>query len=129
MPSLVETGSVVPEKKIFKFVNVYSLFRNYLPMEKGGALHLNKLTSSGELKTQRRVCKPFKRKHKCCYGLMKFCISDIKQHKVILIFGSNPEFHLRSVVNFAFRLTCMSQVFSSVIKVSFYHFRSPESLR
>ena len=27
------------------FVNVFSLFRNYLPMEKGGALHLNKLES------------------------------------------------------------------------------------
>ena len=27
------------------FVNVYSLFRNYLPLEKGGALHLNKLES------------------------------------------------------------------------------------
>ena len=31
MPSLVENGQVVLEKKIFKFVNVFSLFRNYLP--------------------------------------------------------------------------------------------------
>ena len=46
MPSLVENGSVVLEKKIFlNFVNVFSLFRNYLPLEKGGALHLNKLES------------------------------------------------------------------------------------
>ena len=29
----------------FNFVNVFSLFRNYLPLEKGGALHLNKLES------------------------------------------------------------------------------------
>ena len=44
MPSLVEIGSVVLEKKIFfNFVNVFSLFRNYLPFEKDGALHLNKL--------------------------------------------------------------------------------------
>ena len=43
MPSLVEIGSVVLEKKIFNFVNVFSLIRNYLPLEKGGVLHLNKL--------------------------------------------------------------------------------------
>ena len=42
---LVEIGSVVLEKKIFKFVNVFSLFRNYLPLEKGVGLHLNKLES------------------------------------------------------------------------------------
>ena len=29
----------------FNFVNVFSLFRNYLPLEKGGVLHLNKLES------------------------------------------------------------------------------------
>ena len=46
MPSLVKIGPVVPEKKIFlNFVNVFSLFRYYLPLEKGGALHLNKLES------------------------------------------------------------------------------------
>ena len=46
MPSLVEIGSVVLEKKIFlNFIIVFSLFQNYLPLEKGGALHLNKLES------------------------------------------------------------------------------------
>ena len=30
----------------FNFVNVFLLFRNYLPLKKGGALHLNKLESS-----------------------------------------------------------------------------------
>ena len=34
---LVETGPVVLEKKIFKI----GQFRNYLPLEKGGGLHLN----------------------------------------------------------------------------------------
>ena len=34
---------MVLEKKIFKFVNVFSLFFNYLPLEKGGDLHLKKL--------------------------------------------------------------------------------------
>ena len=33
--------SVVLEKRIFYFVNVFLLFRNYLPLEKGMALHLN----------------------------------------------------------------------------------------
>ena len=43
MSSLVEIGPVVLEKKIFiNFVNVFSIFRNYLPLEKGEALHLNK---------------------------------------------------------------------------------------
>ena len=41
MPSLVEIGSII----FFNFVNVFSLFRNYLPLEKGGALPLNKLES------------------------------------------------------------------------------------
>ena len=84
MLSLVDTGPVVMEKKIFKirqcicrnfviitswafhlqhlnalhpktcgsgeedffyFVKVFSLFRIYIPLEKGGALHLNKLES------------------------------------------------------------------------------------
>ena len=43
---LVEISPVVVEKKILNFVNVFSLFRNYFPLEKGGALHLNKLESS-----------------------------------------------------------------------------------
>ena len=46
MASLVEIGPVVLENyKIFKFVNVFSQFHNYLPLEKAGALHLNKLES------------------------------------------------------------------------------------
>ena len=42
----VQIGPVVLEKKIFlNFVNVYSLYRNFLPLEKGRALHLKKLES------------------------------------------------------------------------------------
>ena len=33
------------EEDFFNVVNVFSLFNNYLPLEKGGALHLNKLES------------------------------------------------------------------------------------
>ena len=33
-------------RRFLKFVNVFSLFRNNLPLVKGGALHLNKLESS-----------------------------------------------------------------------------------
>ena len=40
--SLVEIGQGVPEK-ILKFRQSIWLFRNYLPLENGVALHLNKL--------------------------------------------------------------------------------------
>ena len=33
------------EEDFLKFVNAYALFHNYLPLKKGGALHLNKLES------------------------------------------------------------------------------------
>ena len=47
VPSLVEIGPVVLEKieDFFNFVNVFSLFRNYLSLKKDGTLHLNKLES------------------------------------------------------------------------------------
>ena len=32
-------------RRFFNFVNVFSLLSNYLPLEKGGTLHLNKLQS------------------------------------------------------------------------------------
>ena len=32
-------------RRFFNFVNVFSLLRNYFPLEKGGALHFNKLES------------------------------------------------------------------------------------
>ena len=44
-------GPVVLEKKIFNFINVFSLFRNYLPLEKGVVLHLNKLESFSSKET------------------------------------------------------------------------------
>ena len=43
--SLVGIGSVVLEKKIFKFRQRFSLFHNYFPLEKERALHMNKLES------------------------------------------------------------------------------------
>ena len=45
VPSLVEIGPVVLEKKIFKLCLCILLIRNYLPLENGGNLHLNKLES------------------------------------------------------------------------------------
>ena len=43
VPRMV-AGSVILEKRIlFNFVNVFSLFRNYLPLEKGGDLSLNRI--------------------------------------------------------------------------------------
>ena len=46
MPSFVEIVHVVLEKKILNLVNIFSLFRNYLPLKKGEFLYLNKLESS-----------------------------------------------------------------------------------
>ena len=43
MPSLFKIGPLVLEKTILNFVNVFLLFHNYLPFEKGGVLHLNKI--------------------------------------------------------------------------------------
>ena len=47
MAGLVEIGLVVLEKKVvfFNFINIFLIFRNYLPLEKGGVLHLNKFDS------------------------------------------------------------------------------------
>ena len=44
VPSLVEIGQVDLEKTIFKFLNVFSFFPYYLPLEKRG-LHFNKFES------------------------------------------------------------------------------------
>ena len=45
MPSLVEIGPVVMEKRILNVINVFFLFPNYIPLEKDRALHLKKLES------------------------------------------------------------------------------------
>ena len=42
-PSLLEIATVVLEEKILNFVNEFSLFRYYLPLEKERGLHLNKI--------------------------------------------------------------------------------------
>jgi hypothetical protein len=43
---LTAIGLLVLEKKIFKIVSVFLLFRYYLPLEKSYSLCLNKLESS-----------------------------------------------------------------------------------
>ena len=48
-----ESGS--GEEDFFNFVNAFSLFRNYLPLEKGGSFHLNKLESP----SHKDVCAQF----------------------------------------------------------------------
>ena len=40
MPNLVEIGPVVLEKKFQNLVDVFSLFRNYYPLEKGVVLKI-----------------------------------------------------------------------------------------
>ena len=46
MQDIVEISRLVLEWKIFKLVNVFSLFRNDLSLEKGGALNLNTMISA-----------------------------------------------------------------------------------
>ena len=43
--NLIEICPAVLENFIFNFVNVFTLFRKYLPLQKGGAHYLNKLES------------------------------------------------------------------------------------
>ena len=46
MQSLVEIGPMDLLRRLFHVVNVSLQFRNYLPLEKGVALHLKKLGTS-----------------------------------------------------------------------------------
>ena len=67
---LVEIGPVVLRRRFLRFVNVFSLFLNNLPLEKGVVLHLNKFESPstqgrfvpssveiGRLVLKKRICK------------------------------------------------------------------------
>ena len=47
MLTLVEIVPVVLEKKIFKICQYISLFRYYLPLEKGGAIHFEQTVYQG----------------------------------------------------------------------------------
>ena len=46
MPSLIEIGPLVLEKKIFKNFQNFLLFCDYLPLGKGNPLHFNNLEST-----------------------------------------------------------------------------------
>ena len=46
LPSLIEIGSLVLDKKILNVVNVFSQFRYYFTLVKDASLDLNKLESS-----------------------------------------------------------------------------------
>ena len=52
---IAEKSSSSGEEDFFNFVNVFSLFLNYLPLERGGALHLNKLESPSPKDALRQV--------------------------------------------------------------------------
>ena len=45
MPSLLKLANWFWSKSFWNFVNVFSLFSNYLPLEQGVAIHLNKFES------------------------------------------------------------------------------------
>ena len=63
--NLVEIGPLVLEEKILNFVNVFSLFRKYLPLKNGVALHLNKNESPSP---KNALCKV---KLKVVYGFLR----------------------------------------------------------
>ena len=57
MLNLVEISTMVLAKKIFlNFINMFLFFRKYLPLEKGGAFHLNKLEFPSPKDTLCQVC-------------------------------------------------------------------------
>ena len=43
MPSWLNLAHLFWKRRFLEIVNVFLQFSNYLPLEKGGALHLNKL--------------------------------------------------------------------------------------
>ena len=45
VPSMVEIGPLVLKRRFLKFVNVFSLYCNYLPLEEGKVLQLKNLES------------------------------------------------------------------------------------
>ena len=48
VPGLVEISLLVLKKNIFKLLNAFPLFRNYLPSQNGWTLHLYKLGSASK---------------------------------------------------------------------------------
>ena len=74
-----ETGSVVLEKKNSKLllVNVFLLFRNYLPLEEGVTLYLNKLESASP---KNALCEVWLKLVQWEKQILKFC------HCIIAIF-------------------------------------------
>ena len=51
----VEIDPLVLENKIYKLINVFSLFRNLLPLEKGVVLHMNEMESPSHKDSLRTV--------------------------------------------------------------------------
>ena len=60
-----------------KFVNVFSLFHNYLPLEKGKALHLNKLESPS---TKNALCQAWLKLAQWFWRRRLFLISSMYFH-------------------------------------------------
>ena len=107
VPSLIEIGPVVVEKKILKFVNVFSLFRNYLPLEKGTALHLNKL----EFRSP---------KDALCQVWLKLAQWFLRTWFFLLMYFSNFLNYLPLVKNWAFFRTNLNPINPKILCVKFH---------
>ena len=66
---------------VFKFVNVFSLFRNYLPLEKDRALHLNKL----DFLSPKDICAKFGWNWSSGSGVEYFYISSMYFRNFVII--------------------------------------------
>ena len=69
-------------RRFYNLVNVFSLFRNYLPLELGGALHLNKLESPSPI---RMLCAKFGWNWPSGSGEEDFLISSMYLRYFIII--------------------------------------------
>ena len=68
-------------RRFLNFVNVFWLFRNYLPLEKGRALHLNKLESP----YPRMLCAKFGWKWLSGFGEEYFWILSVYFHYFVIV--------------------------------------------
>ena len=71
-------------RRFFKFVNIFSQFRKYLPLGKGGALHFNKLES----RTPKELCAKFGWNWPSGSGKDDFSNLFFFFHNLVIIFTS-----------------------------------------
>ena len=82
VPSLIEICPVILRRRFLKFANAFSPFRNYLPLEKGRALHLKNLNSLHS----RMICATFGWNWSSGFGEDDFSNSSLYFHNFVTIY-------------------------------------------